>query len=559
MVWKRSNKRIRTQEFDPDDILLDVKNLPSFDTQQFEGRLEKPISKKSFRALRIVMLCVCAYFVFVLGKVQIKEHSLYAQKSEQNSLDHIPVFADRGIIYDRNSIELVSNIYDQEAEITRRAYTESGGFSTVLGYVSYPAKDEKGIFWRDRTIGKEGIEKEFDEVLAGKNGTQLIEENVSGEVVSGAIVEPPVQGENIYLSIDAQIQKALYDGIKGLMEQSGYVGGAGAVMDIKTGELYALTSAPEYSSEVISLGQEKERIRGYLTSSTKPMLNRAIDGLYTPGSIVKPFLALAALQEGIISPTKTIFSDGALEIPNPYNPTLTTIFRDNKAHGAVDMRKALAVSSNIYFYQIGGGFGSQRGLGIANIEKYTRLFGMGEKTGINISGELAGNIPSIEWKARRFPGDPWRIGDTYNTAIGQYGFQVTPIQMVRAVGGLASRGILQTPTILKKENKDMAVRIPIESSLYTPVLEGMRLSVEEGTTQALNNPRLSVGAKSGTAQIKGNTRVNSWVIGFFPYENPRFAFTVLMEDGPKISAGAVHAMKPVVEIFASTPSLLSEE
>lgn len=547
------------RELHPDEILLDARNLPSFNKQQFEGTLERPIAKRSLRILYWCMVLVGSYFVFVLAKVQISEHELYAQKSAQNSLDHVPIFADRGIIYDRNGIELVANVFDEEVGLTRRSYVQEYGFANIVGYVSYPAKDSKGIFWQDRTVGKGGAEKQFDAQLAGVNGKQLIETNVSGDIISKGVVEPPIQGANLSLSLDARIQKTLYEGIRDLADRSGYVGGTGAVMNINTGELYALTSFPEYNPDVLSHGEDKAMINHYLQSTTRPLLNRALDGLYTPGSIVKPFLAVAALEEAIITPNKTIFSDGTLEVPNPYNPSMTTIFRDNKAHGSVAMREALAVSSNIYFYEIGGGFGSQKGLGISNIEKYARMFGIGEKSGIDIGAEREGNIPSIAWKARVFKGDPWRLGDTYNTSIGQYGFQVTPIQMVRATAALAARGVLRTPTILKTDTFQQGERLGLRDDVYIPVHEGMRMSVTEGTTQALNNPILHVAAKSGTAQIKNNTRVNSWVIGFFPYEKPQFAFVVLMEDGPKVSSGAVHAFKPVVDIFATTPALLSQE
>jgi penicillin-binding protein 2 len=466
------------------------------------------------------------------------------------------LFADRGVIYDRNGVELVWNIRDESVGLTKRAYTKAHGFANILGYVSYPAKDQKGFFWRERTIGKDGVEKEFDTLLAGTNGKKLVESDVLGNIVSEGSFVAPIQGDNIRLSIDSRIQEVLYSGIQALAKQSGYVGGTGLVMDIKTGELYAMTSYPEFNSEIISDGTDTATINSYLQGSSKPLLNRAIDGVYTPGSIVKPFFALGALQEEVISPTKVLYTTGKLEIPNPYNPKLTTVFRDNANHGAVDMRKALAVSSNVYFYEIGGGFGTQKGLGINNLEKYARMFGLGEKTGINLSGEREGNIPSIEWKAKKFPGDPWRIGDTYNTAIGQYGFQVTPLQMVRGVSAVASRGLLQTPTILKTETNPTGINLGIKDDAYTVVHEGMRMGVLEGTTTALNNAVVHLAAKSGTAQIKNNTRVNSWAEGFFPSENPKFAFVVLMEDGPKISSGAVHAFKPVIDFFATNPELL---
>ena len=555
MVW-RKNKKIITSELNPDEILLDVHNLPSFDRQQFEGQLERPISKKSIKVLFVFIIFISLIFVSRLIYIQIFKGSYYAQKSEQNSFDTIPVFADRGVIYDRYGTELVWNSKSEGESITRRSYTKAHGFASVLGYVSYPAKDEKGKFWQQKTIGKDGVEKEFDTSLSGVNGKLLIESDVNGIVVSEGAVDYGTPGENITLSIDSRIQEALYGAIKNLAQSSGYIGGAGLVMDIKTGELYAMTSYPEYSGEIISEGSDSATIKNYLQSSSKPLLNRSIDGVYTPGSIVKPFFALAALQENVISANKVLYTTGKLEIPNQYNPKLKSIFRDNANHGAVDMRKALAVSSNVYFYEIGGGFGDQKGLGISNLEKYARMFGLGQKTGINISGEREGNIPSIAWKAKKFPGDPWRVGDTYNTAIGQYGFQVTPIQMVRAVGAVASRGVLQTPNILKLSTKPEGVRLPIDDSAYTVVQEGMRRSVTEGTTTALNNETLHVAAKSGTAQINNNTRVNSWVEGFFPFENPRFAFVVLMENGPKVSSGAVHAFRPVIDLFIANPDML---
>lgn len=560
MVWRKTKRKQRVVELYPDEILLDVHNLPRFDAQQFEGRIERPISKRSFRGLSIFLVLVCLFFVGRLGMLQIVHGEKYRQKSEQNSLEHIPIFADRGLIYDRNGVELAWNTIRSESEPAVRQYIDREGFASLLGYVSYPAKDEKGIFWQLRTFGKDGIEKEYDTLLAGINGTQLIETDVSGAIVSsGSTVDFPEPGQNLSLSIDADIQSTLFEGIKALAEQSGYNGGAGAVMDIQTGELIAMTSFPEYSQQILSDTDDSQTIRQYLTSKTKPFLQRMTEGLYTPGSIIKPFLALAALEERVISPEKTIFSSGELRVPNPYQPGKFTVFKDNDAHGAVDMRHALAVSSNIYFYQIGGGFGSQEGLGIERINKYLSLFGIGSKTGVALSGELEGTIPSIAWKQKRFPGDPWRIGDTYNTSIGQYGLQVTPLQMLRAIAALASRGTLVTPTIerINDSSKVKAEKLPIEDVYYDVVHEGMRLVVTEGTAGPLNISGLSVAAKTGTAQIKGNTRVNSWVIGFFPSDHPRYAFTVLMEDGPKVSSGATHAFKKVVEYLVANPDKLN--
>lgn len=556
MFRLRKNNRKRIIELHPDEILLDVHNLPAFDRQQFEGRLEQPIKKRTLSVMLIVFVSIASLFVVRLAYLQIVKTKYYATKSEQNSLDHIPIIADRGLIYDRSGVELAWNTIGPEGTI--RSYIQTPGFANMLGYVSYPTKDSKGKYWQLQTVGKDGIEQEFNTILAGKNGTKLIETDVSGAVIAENTIDPPLQGNNVTLTIDARVQETLAQGIKGLAEQSGYVGGAGAVMDIYTGELLAFTTYPEYNQHIIADGTDVATIQSYLRSENKPFLNRMTEGLYTPGSIVKPFLALAALHEGVISPDKVLYTTGELRIPNPYNPNNVTVFKDNADHSAVDMRKAIAVSSNVYFYEISGGFGDQKGLGISNIEKYIKLFGIGSKTGSGIAKELEGTIPSVAWKAKRFPGDPWRIGDTYNTSIGQYGFQVTPIQMLRAVAGIASRGTLMTPTIVSSSSSSSLKALPFRPEEYTPVFEGMRRVVTEGTAQSLNNPDLHVAAKTGTAQIKNNTRVNSWAIGFFPYEAPKYAFVVLMENGPKVSSGASNAFKPVVALFASTPELLTE-
>ena len=561
MQWRRTrSSRPVFYELNPDEILLDADNLPAFDTQQFEGRIERPIAKRTLSILLTGMIIIVGCFVGRLGFLQIARAAWYETKSEQNSLDHIPVFADRGVIYDRNGVELSWNSFDTERGVSIRQYIDKPGFASLVGYVSYPTKDAKGVYWQERMMGRDGIEKEFDSALSGTNGTKLIEEDVNGVKISESTIVPPEQGTNISLSIDARVQEALAQGILDLAQQSGYAGGAGAVMDIHTGELLAMTSLPEYSQAVLSAGKDTALIREYTQGSTRTFLNRMTHGLYTPGSIIKPFLALAALNEHIITPERIIVTTGTLKVPNPYNPSLFTVFKDNADHGLVDMKKAITVSSNIYFYEVGGGYGSQQGLGIANIEKYARLFGIGEKTGIDSASEVAGTVPSVSWKAQRFPGDPWRIGDTYNTSIGQYGFQVTPIQMLRAVAGIASHGTLVTPTLQKAPSSRVSdsVQLPFTIAQYAVVDEAMRAVVTEGTGTVLNTTDMLVAAKTGTAQIKGNTRVNSWVIGFFPADHPRFAFTVLMEDGPKVSTGATHAFRPVVDLFVSTPELLTQ-
>jgi penicillin-binding protein 2 len=557
MSFHINHKRIK-KDIDPDEIFLDSKNLPNFNTQQFEGRLEKAIPKKSVYLVGLFFFCIALVFVGQIIKLQIVKGEAYFKKSENNTLMKKPIFADRGLIYDRNKVLLSWNTWDKgdinKLSSPTRSYYSSPGFGLLLGYVSAPAKDSSGRYWQENFIGKDGIEKYFNNMLTGSNGVRITETDVSGEIQSENIVMAPVAGGDVTLSIDAKIQKKMYESISSMAKSSSFSGGAGAIMDINTGELLAITSFPEYDGNILSQGSNKKIISGYFTDKRKVFLNRTVSGLYSPGSIVKPFLGYGALVENVISPLKTIFSNGSISIPNPYFPDKKSVFKDHGSFGYVDMRKAIAVSSDVYFYEIGGGFESQKGLGIVNIDKYSKLFGIGEKTGINIGGEKDGTIPTPEWKAKTFKGEPWRVGDTYNTSIGQYGFQVTPIQMVRAAGAIANLGTLNTPHVTLADQVFELQKniIPIDKEKMKVIHEGMRMAVTEGTCMALNIPSVKVAAKSGTAQVGlGNTNTNSWIVGFFPYENPKYSFALVMERGPKEASGnATRVMSEVIDYMS---------
>lgn len=557
MKFHINHNRIK-KDIDPDEIFLDSKNLPNFNTQQFEGRLEKAIPKHSIFIMGLFFIVVAVIFIWRVVDLQIVKGSSYLKKSENNTLMNQPIFADRGLIYDRNGVLLSWNTWGADdinkLSSPERSYIASPGFGLLLGYVSAPAKDSSGYYWQENFIGKDGVESFYNDRLTGINGERITETDVKGTVQSENIILPPKPGQDITLSIDSRIQSKMFDSISSMAKSVNFMGGAGAIMEIKTGEILAITSYPEYSGNILSSGKDKKTISGYFSDKRKVFLNRTVSGLYSPGSIVKPFLGYGALVENIISPLKVIFANGSISIPNPYFPEKKSIFKDHGTFGYVDMRKAIAISSDVYFYEIGGGFESQKGLGIVNIDKYSKMFGMGEKTGIDINGEKGGTIPTPEWKAKTFKGDPWRIGDTYNTSIGQYGFQVTPIQMVRAVAGIANMGGIYTPHILKDDQtfSSQFINAPIDQSKMKVIHEGMRMAVTEGTCAALNIPSVQVAAKSGTAQVGvGNTNTNSWIIGFFPYENPKYSFALVMERGPKSASGnATRVMSEVISYMS---------
>ena len=548
-----SKQKIKNANFfvEPDEIFLDSKNLQNFDRQQFEGRIEKPISKKTILFVGGFFLLFLGMFSTRLGYLQIQKGEAYLERSQNNVLEKQIIFSDRGIIYDRNKVELAWNKKETDLSTIIRTYL-SPGFSHILGYVSYPKQDKTGNYWQSEFIGRDGLEKQYNQSLKGENGSKIVEIDAHKVVRSENIVNAPKRGADLITTIDSRIQKELYELIKNLSQSNSFSGGAGILMNVQNGEVLSAVSFPEYDSEILSLGKDTKKIQDYFNDKRKVFLDRTISGLYTPGSIVKPFFAIGALTEGVIDPYKKILSTGSISIPNPYFPDKKTVFKDWRANGWTDMRQAIAVSSDIYFYEIGGGFEGQKGMGIVNIEKYAKLFGIGEKTGVDLPDEKGGVIPSPLWKIKNFKGEPWRIGDTYNTTIGQYGFQVTPMEMARAVSVIANYGTLITPhyilgdtekparTTVQSGGEKTILKIDIKKEYFDVAREGMRQCVLVGTCILLNVPYAQVASKTGTAQVGVNkNKVNSWIIGFFPYENPKYAFTIMMESGP--SSGGVGA------------------
>ena len=212
----------------------------------------------------------------------------------------------------------------------------------------------------------------------------------------------------------------------------------------------------------------------------------------------------------------------------------------------------MAYSSNIYFYEVGGGFepDNQEGVGIANIEKYLRSFGFGKGMSNELLGDITGTIPNPKWKEENFNGDPWRLGDTYFTSIGQYGLQVTPIQVARALSAIANGGKVIEPRITKDSPMIISNTIKnIDQDNFEIVKSGMRDAVEFGTAKGLNIPEVEIAAKTGTAELGvSKARVNSWITGFFPYQSPKYAFVVVMEQGSRSNLiGGVAVMRRVLD------------
>ncbi len=534
-----------------DEVLLDATNVSSLNLARLEGKRELPISYVSIYAVGAVFIIVSVIFFLKIFQLQVTEGANYSAIAQNNSVDEAVVIAERGVIYDRNDELVAWNEFDDRSvyDFPIRSYTDRLGLGQVLGYVSYPRRDTRGFFYRTEYIGRSGVESAFDEVLRGQNGTKIVVADALGKSISEHAIGQSTSGNPLTLSLDAELSEAMYQIISTSSASAGFRSGAGAIMNIHTGELIALTSFPTYDPEVMADGYDVDLIQTYNEDDRLPFLNKIISGAYTPGSIVKPFVAYAALAEKIIDPSKEIISTGEIVIPNPYNPSNPSRFTDWRAHGVMTMREAIAFSSNVYFYTIGGGFGDQPGLGITKMAEYYRLFGMGSTTGINIAQEQAGVVPDPAWKAEEFD-DDWRLGDTYFTAIGQFGFLTTPIQMLRAYAAIANGGKLIEPHVVKGEQGEV-VNLNLNPEYLKIIHEGMRKTVnlDGGTARALERQDVAIAAKSGTAEVgAGNAYVNSWAAGFWPYENPEYAFILMMDRAPRSNAlGATRIMGDVVE------------
>jgi penicillin-binding protein 2 len=296
-MWRKSNSK-KVVEFD--EILMDVSNLPSFNTGRLEGRRELPITKRSILIIGILFALIACAFLTQIYKLQIAEGGKYREISDNNSVNRSVIIAERGVVYDRQGEMIIWNEPDfsGEYDFPVRAYTDRLGMGQLIGYVSYPQKDKKGFYFRTEYIGRTGVESAFESYLHGQNGEQIIEVDAHGEIVGEHALRAPVPGGELHLSVDAALSEAMYQIISTSSIQAGFRSGAGAIMDVHTGEILAMTSFPSYDPEVMADGDDTALIASYNTDDRLPFLNKVVSGVYTPGSIVKPFVAYAALVEG---------------------------------------------------------------------------------------------------------------------------------------------------------------------------------------------------------------------------------------------------------------------
>ncbi len=439
----------------------------------------------------------------------------------------------------------------------RRNYIDSTLFAHILGYTGIVqaedlAKDDSYYLTDD--VGRTGIEKVYENLLRGKHGAIGVEVDARGNAQRTTQNTAPVAGNDLYLAIDAELQKSITTIMERAFERFGLSRGAVVALDPRDGSVRALVSMPSYDNNAFVGGIAADRYRALTQDPDKPLFNRAIAGAYPPGSTVKPILAGAALTEGVINEHTTVNSTGAIRI-GAYT------FRDWRVNGVADVRRAIAVSHDIFFYAVGGGYGNITGMGIDTMKRYYNRFGFGEKTGIDLPGEARGFIPDRAWKEERF-GQKWSIGNDYHAAIGQGFITATPLQIANATAAIANGGTLWQPHVLaywRDHSGALTSYKPQQkrSNLLTAkiiriVQEGMRMTVTEGTAQLFKGLPVKVAAKTGTAQFGVQKRTHSWLTSFAPYDNPEIVILVLMEgqDEHTSSASAPVALEIYKWYFA---------
>ncbi len=421
--------------------------------------------------------------------------------------------------------------------------------SHVLGYLGkvnpteLEALEEKGYLLSD-SLGKNGIEKSYEEYLRGTYGRRRIEVDTSGKQQVVLSEEPPHPGQHIVLSLDIKLQTKLEEIIQNNLTKFQKERGVAIAMNPNTGEILALVSWPAFNNNDFSGGIKAEQYSKYLEDKNLPLFNRAISGTYPSGSTIKPVIAASALQEEIITQRTKIPSNGGIQV-GPW------FFPDWKAggHGSTDVRKSLSESVNTFYYTIGGGNGNMDGLGIEKISQYLSLFGIGNPLGIDLPGEGTGFIPSPEWK-QETKKERWYIGDTYNISIGQGDLLVTPLQIANITATFANGGTLYRPHLLKAwMDPKTKQETPFENSAvrsnfidpynFTLVRQGMRDCVLEGSCRRLASLPVQVAGKTGTAQWNSTKENHAWFTSFAPYNNPQIVLTVLVEEGKEGSETAV--------------------
>jgi penicillin-binding protein 2 len=564
--------------------------MPGFSSQQ-----DSIFSKGRVIVLGLIMIVVSLVYILYLFNIQVVHTIFYQNRAKAVAMRSLTVPAQRGEIYDRNAdYPLAMNVdsfalyivpaqlpdeerdavferlarvlgveksaieskvpfrtaqYYQPIEIksgvdlltvTRiaeqvedfpgvswsskpiRSYNDVQSLSHILGYVGNITVEELQVMFNqgynlNSVIGKSGIEKNYDTILRGKDGKSFSTVDVRGRQVGGIDnrLETPENGKNIVLTIDRDIQKLSEEALGDRM-------GSVVVLKPATGEILAMVSYPWFDPNLFYSDSSDEAFRKLSLDPNHPFLNRAIQSANPPGSSFKIIMTTAVLEEEAFDPFQTIQCNGSFQLGDrSFNCHILT------GHGPLYLKQALEESCNVYFFTVG-----LRHLGIDVIAEYSKMFGLGELTGIDVPGEIKGQVPTPQWKQQRF-NSPWVGGDTLNTSIGQGYNLVTPIQLANAVALTVNRGVIYKPHFLKEIRDPTSGAVvdtiapeilktaPIRKETFDTVQDYMRGVIVEGTAEVvITTKAVAVAGKTGTSEVGYDDRWHAWFAANGPHGAP---------------------------------------
>ena len=472
-----------------------------------------------------------------------------------------------------------------------RNYVSGSLASHILGYVSRITESElKGNedkYNANDMIGKTGIEYIFEPYLKGTDGIKQIDMAVDGTITGEYVTNEAIAGKNIVLTIDANLQKVTEEALKNNIEKirSGGYGkvynadaGSVVVMNVKTGEVLAMASYPDFEPQLFVDGISQEKYNEYISEEANhPFINRAISSVSPPGSTFKMVTALAALETGAITTTEKINDVGIYDYSADYKPKCWIYSSYGRGHGYLNVTDAIKHSCNYFFYELGNR------LGIDAISRYARSLGLGRKTGIELLGEVEGSVSSKE--NSQVKGETFTGGNTLQAAIGQHDNSFTPVQMAKYISILANGGNDIDVTIIKSiidedgnqiskqelENfvkerlgieSDKGTELDFNSKNLQAILEGMRgVTSESGGTaySYFKDFNIEIGGKTGSAQTGVAGRTNAWFVGFAPFDNPEIAVVVMVENGGSGGYTAEVARDIIAEYFGMNANKVTED
>lgn len=552
--WKQNNKIDENYSFDETiDYYIDRYKLEEFDDRKMQIKIIEVKYEGSVNSYSLSNSALIAKDISDKSNAQIEEQS-----------------------YELYGVEIVS--------VPKRYYPQKDLFSHILGYVGKIGKEEyekvkeTGKYTINSEYGKLGVELTFEEYLKGTDGVKKVETDKEGNVSSETITQDAITGKTLRLTIDYRLQKTAQDALKNTIDGikngsltfnkkgiSDASSGTVVVLNCQTGEVLALVSYPSYDNNLFINGISTKDWKKISEDSLKPMYNRAISSAFSPGSTFKMLVGIAGLQTGKITVDEKYTDPGIY--PYGHKPMCWKYSTNRTTHGTINVSGAIKGSCNCFFYEVG------RRIGIAEIVKYAKLFGLGQKTGIELPEEASGNIAGSDKNSEDGLKSPWYLGDTLSASIGQSENQYTVLQLANYISAIANGGRLNKVTIVKSiKDETTGEEVPrseieeyskkitgvdfeernlgINSEYIDAIKEGMlSVTTDTGGTAAIvfKNTNIQVAGKTGTSE-RVNGSNDGIFVGFAPYDSPKIAVAAVIEHGGEGTYTA-NVVKPIMEEY----------